>query len=108
MRALPSRSALVHCLCLAVAIGACSSPTTPIEPDADAQLVTSQSHRGVTLDGLRRANWDCQQRGPSSIACAPPGIGLPPIPSLGQDGRALYQLAVFQLDGTYFGSAHFL
>ena len=64
--------------------------------------------RGTTLDGLRSANWDCQQRGPTFISCAPPGIGLPPIPSLGEDGRPVYQLAVFGLDGTPVGTAHFV
>jgi hypothetical protein len=69
----------------------------------------SQSElRGTTLDSLRNANWDCQQRVPGLISCAPPGIGLPPIPSLGENGRPVYEIAVFQLDGTAVGTAHFL
>lgn len=78
-------------------------------PDATGPLTASQAElQGTTLDQLRSANWDCQQRGPLFISCAPPGIGLPPIPSLGEDGRPVYQLAVFELDGTPLGSAHFL
>jgi hypothetical protein len=71
-------------------------------PDATGPLTASQAQlQGTALDRLRSANWDCQQRGPSFISCAPPGIGLPPTPSLGENGRPVYQLAVF-------GSAHFL
>jgi hypothetical protein len=57
---------------------------------------------------LRSAGWDCQQRGPTAIACAPPGIGLPPIPPLGENGRPVYELAIFTLDGTPIGTAHFV
>ena len=104
-----SRIALGSVLSLAVAVGACSSPTASADPDAVESLSMSQSAlQGRTLDGLRSANWDCQPRGPSFISCAPPGIGLPPIPPLGEDGRPVYELAVFQFDGTPVGSAHFL
>jgi hypothetical protein len=98
----------------ATVLAACSESavdpgTDPTSADADASLAMSQSERqGTTLEGLRNANWDCQQRGPTFIACAPPGIGLPPIPPLGEDGRPVYQLAVFMLDGTPVGTAHFL
>jgi hypothetical protein len=44
----------------------------------------------------------------SFLSCAPPGIGLPPIPPLGEDGRPVYQLAVFTPDGTPVGTAHFV
>jgi hypothetical protein len=104
-----SRIAPAPLLLLALAGSACSSPTAP--PDAVAPAVTLATAqvelRGTTLDGLRNANWDCQQRGPSFISCAPPGIGLPPIPSLGENGRPVYDLAVFALDGTPIGTAHF-
>lgn len=96
-------------LFLAVAVDACSSPTAPADRDAVASLPTSPAAlQGTTLDGLRSAGWDCQQRGPSFIACAPPGIGLPPIPPLGENGRPVYELAVFTLDGTPIGTAHFV
>jgi hypothetical protein len=74
-------------------------------------LTTNQAElQGTTLDGLRSAGWDCQPRGPLLfISCAPPGIGLPPIPPpVGEVGRPVYHLAVFAPDGTPFGSAHFL
>ena len=104
-----SHIALAPLLFLAVAVGACSSPTASADADALKNLATGQAElQGTTLDRLRSANWDCQQRGPSFISCAPPGIGLPPIPSLGEDGRPVYKLAVFALDGTPIGSAHFV
>jgi hypothetical protein len=104
-----SHIALAPLLFLAVAVNACSSPTASADADAFKNLPTGQAElQGTTLEGLRNANWDCQQRGPLFISCAPPGIGLPPIPSLGEDGRPVYELAVFGLDGTPIGSAHFL
>jgi hypothetical protein len=96
-------------LFLAVAAGGCSSPTGSADRDAATNLPTSPAElQGTTLDGLQSAGWDCQQRTPSSISCAPPGIGLPPIPPLGESGRPVYELAVFTVDGTPLGTAHFL
>jgi hypothetical protein len=104
-----SRIVLAPLLFLAVAVDACSSPTASADRDAVKNLATSQAElQGTTLDQLRSANWDCQQRVPLFISCAPPGIGLPPIPSLGEDGRPVYEIAVFGLDGTSVGTAHFL
>jgi hypothetical protein len=104
-----SRIARGPLLLLAVAVGACSSPTESADPDAVMSLATDQAGLlGTALDRLRNANWDCQQRGPSFISCAPPGIGLPPIPPLGEDGRPFYHVAVFTLGGTALGSAHFV
>ena len=93
-----------------VAVGVlagCLDRPTPTAVDSE-RVYEAAELQGTTLDGLRSAGWDCQQRGPTAIACAPPGIGLPPIPPLGEDGRPLYHLAVFGLDGTPAGSAHFL
>jgi hypothetical protein len=103
-----SSVALSPLLVLAVAVAACSSPTA--STDAYAPIATNPAElKGTTLDGLRNAGWDCQPRGAlGTISCAPPGIGLPPIPPLGEAGRPVYQLAVFQPDGTPFGTAHFL
>jgi hypothetical protein len=96
-------------LLLLAAAGACSTPTAPSARDAFTTLPASQAAlQGTTLDGLRNAGWDCQQRGPSNIACAPPGIGLPPIPPLGENGRPVYELAIFTLDGTPVGTTHFV
>ena len=97
-----------------VALGVLAGCTDRPEPTAvdsesvaEAAAVTSVGAAGATLDHLNSANWDCQQRG-TAIACAPPGIGLPPIPPLGEDGRPVYHLAVFGLDGTPLGTAHFV
>lgn len=107
-----SRIAPTPLLFLSLAVGACSSPpTAPSDSGAHAvtNLATGQLElRGTTLDSLRNANWDCQERFPGIIACAPPGIGLPPIPSLGENGRPVYDIAVFLVDGTPTGTAHFL
>jgi hypothetical protein len=87
-----------------IALASCSDrlePTT-VGTESAAEL------QGATLDNLRNAGWDCQQRGPTFISCAPPGIGLPPIPPLGDAGRPVYELAVFGLDGTPVGTAHFV
>ena len=107
-----SRIAPAPLLLVAFAVGACSSPpTAPTNAGAPALTNLSPSQlelRGTTLDSLRNANWDCQERFPGIIACAPPGIGLPPIPSLGENGRPVYEVAVFLVDGTPTGTAHFL
>ena len=93
---------------VAVAVlAACSDLPEPTAVDI-ASIAEAAELRGTTLDALRSAGWDCQQRGPTFVSCAPPGIGLPPIPSLGVDGRPVYQLAVFGLDGTPVGTAHFV
>jgi hypothetical protein len=107
-------SALVPAAVLVALTLSCGEQPTPAESAGAPQSIlrTDQNPnaalQGTTLDGLRNAGWDCQQRGPLFISCAPPGIGLPPIPSLGEDGRPVYELAVFELDGTPIGSAHFL
>jgi hypothetical protein len=97
-------------LLLLAAAGACSTPTAPADSDALTTLPPSQAAlQGTTLEELRSAGWDCQQRGAAGfIVCAPPGIGLPPIPPLGEDGRPVYELAVFTLDGTPVGTTHFV
>ena len=107
------RITAVPLLVFAVAVGACSSsPTVPSDAGANASTTQAADQlelRGTTLDSLRSANWDCQPRGALSfISCAPPGIGLPPIPPLGEDGRPTYHLAVFRPDGTPFGTAYFV
>jgi hypothetical protein len=90
-----------------IAVGLLASCSDLPEPTA-VGIETAAELRGATLDHLRNANWDCQQRGPTFISCAPPGVGLPPIPPLGENGRPVYQLAVFGLDGTPVGTAHFV
>ena len=94
---------------IAAACSDSSPPTASAHADALANLTTAQAAlQGVTLESLQNANWDCQQRMPGRIACAPPGMGLPPIPSLGQNGRPVHRVFVFAVDGTPIGSATFL
>ena len=94
---------ILRILAVAVLAGCSDMPEpTALGTEGAAQF------QGTTLDHLRNANWDCQQRGPTFISCAPPGIGLPPIPPLGEAGRPVYQLAVFGLDGTPIATAHFV
>jgi hypothetical protein len=94
---------------MAAACSDSSAPTASADADALANVATVQTAlQGVTLESLQNANWDCQQRVPGRIACAPPGIGLPPIPPLGQNGRPVHKVFVFLLDGTPVGSAIFL
>jgi len=101
--------ALAPLLALTVGVDACSSPTASSGGGANPSIAMSEAElQGQSLDRLRNANWDCQQRGPSAIACAPPGIGLPPIPPLGENGRPVYELAIFALDGTRLGTTHFV
>jgi len=96
-------------LALVIAAGACSSPTASAPTDPSGNLGMSQAElQGGSLDQLRNANWDCQQRGPSAIACAPPGIGLPPVPPLGENGQPVYELSIFALDGTPLGTTQFV
>jgi hypothetical protein len=97
---------------LALIAAACSDsspPTAPADADALASLAAVQTTlQGAPLERLQNANWDCQQRVPGRIVCAPPGMGLPPIPPLGQNGRPVHKVFVFALDGTPMGSATFL
>jgi hypothetical protein len=102
-----TRIARAPLLCLVLAVGACSSPAAPPD-DSAPNGFTLQAYQGTTLDHLLNANWDCQQRVPGLMSCAPPGVGLPPIPSLGVNGLPVRKVAVFTLDGTPFGTAHFV
>ena len=93
---------MLRIIALGVLAGCADRPVpTAVEIGGVAEL------QGTSLEQLRNAGWDCQQRG-AAIACAPPGIGLPPIPPLGEAGRPVYQLAVFTLGGTPVGTAHFV
>ena len=107
MSARLSRLAAAPLLFLVLAVSACSSPAAP-DADAAPSSINRQAYQGTTLDHLINANWDCQERVPGRISCAPPGIGLPPIPSLGESGRPVRQVAVFLVDGTPLGMAHFV
>jgi hypothetical protein len=84
-----------------------SLPTVPRDVDVFRNLDVGHAQlQGATLEVLQNANWDCQERVPGRISCAPPGIGLAPIPPLGVNGRPFYHITVFPLDGTPLGIAH--
>lgn len=94
---------------IAAACSGSSSPTAPTYPALLANVTTARVElQSATLESLQNANWDCQQRVPGLISCAPPGIGLAPIPPLGENGRPVHRILVFTLDGTPFGSAFFI
>jgi len=79
-------------------IGACASPSSPsVIPSAGAVSsgLTALSV-GVTDATLMKAGWSCIEPGPGVIVCAPPGMGLPSIPPLPNNGGApSYTLAAF-------------
>jgi len=92
-------------------MGACASPSGPSampsgnqtqgaelgQPSARAVpsgLATLS--RGVTDETLMNAGWSCIEPGPGVIVCAPPGMGLPSIPPVPDNGGApSYTLAAF-------------
>jgi hypothetical protein len=108
MSARLSRIARAPLLFLVLAVGACSSPAAPADAESASNRITLQAYQGTTLDHLLNANWDCQERFPGRISCAPPGMGLPPIPSLGENGLPVRRVSVFTVDGTPVGTAHFV
>ena len=94
-------------------IGACASPSGPsaIASDKQAQaaelaqpsgravssvLQAASLSRGVTDATLMNAGWSCIEPGPGVIVCAPPGMGIPSIPPVPNNGGApSYTLAAF-------------
>ena len=79
-------------------IGACASPSSPsVKPSAGAVSsgLTALSP-GVTDVTLMNAGWSCIEPGPGVTVCAPPGMGIPSIPPLPNNGGApSYTLAAF-------------
>lgn len=79
-------------------IGACASPSRPSAiPSAGAAPsgLTALS-KGVTDATLMNAGWSCIEPGPGVTVCAPPGMGLPSIPPVPNNGGApSYTLAAF-------------
>lgn len=68
---------------------------------------------GVTADQLINAGWTCvvPQVGPSTLICAPPGQGLPPLPGTPgfADRGPSYELLVFSSStGDLLGVQHLL
>ena len=84
-------------------VGACASPSgpsaTPSGQESSAPGVASALtalSRGVTDATLMKAGWSCLEPGPGVIVCAPPGVGLPSIPPVPDNGGPpSYTLAAF-------------
>ena len=84
-------------------VGACASPSGPgatpsnqeLSASAGASELTALS-RGVTDATLMKAGWSCLEPGPGVTVCAPPGMGLPSIPPIPNNGGPpSYTLAAF-------------
>jgi hypothetical protein len=71
------------------------------------------SAQGVTPGQLTQAGWTCIQPrvDPTLLLCAPPGVGLPPLPGTPgfADGAPSYQFMVFEFaSGALLGTNHLL
>lgn len=79
-------------------IGACASPSRPSEissAGADSSGLSALS-QGVTDATLMNAGWSCIEPGPGVTVCAPPGMGIPSIPPIPNNGGPpSYTLAAF-------------
>ena len=109
----------------ALGIGACASPSGPsalssgnqsqgAEPgQPSARAVSSGVQVSTLTHGLSdltliKAGWACLTL-PDRIICAPPGLGLPPIPAIPENGGApTYHITAFTLDHQFLDRARFL
>jgi hypothetical protein len=71
------------------------------------------SAAGVTPTQLTAAGWTCVQPGlfPELLVCAPPGVGLPPLPGTSgfADRAPSYEVVVFEFaTGARLGTQHLL
>lgn len=110
---LHSRACTLFVVFAGLGIGACTAPSGPsavrtgnlaqgeeLGPlaarDVPAVLKGSALAHGVTDGTLANAGWSCIEPGPGVIVCAPPGMGLPSIPPVPDNGGApSYTLAAF-------------
>jgi len=79
---------------------------------AGASAVTAKA-QGVTPSQLSAAGWTCiqPQINPTLVLCAPPGVGLPPLPGTpGFEDRApSFEFLVFEnATGAFIGTQHLL
>ena len=106
-------------------IGACASPSRPSaipsgkqtqgaelgQPSARAVssgLTASALGGGLTDLTLANAGWACRPLA-DRIICAPPGLGLPPVPPVPDNGGApTYHITAFTLDHKFLDRARFL
>ncbi|MDP9271222.1 MAG: hypothetical protein M3P14_09685 [Chloroflexota bacterium] len=80
---------------------------------AAGAFATTANAEGVTPTQLTNAGWTCIQPrvDPTILLCAPPGVGLPPLPgTLGFADRApSYEFLVFEFaTGAFIGTQHLL
>jgi hypothetical protein len=80
---------------------------------AVSALTAAPSSASVTPDQLTQAGWTCIQplADPTRRICAPPGLGLPPLPGTPgfADRGPSYELLVFALaTGQFIGVQHLL
>ena len=108
-----SRARIVMVVVGVSAVGACASPAGPSalasekqaqgaelgQPSAravSAGLQVSALSHGVTDATLMKAGWACLEPGPGVTVCAPPGMGIPSIPPVPDNGGPpSYTLAAF-------------
>jgi hypothetical protein len=92
------RTALVA---LTVALGAAGATALPAKAE------------GVTPGQLSAVGWSCIQprNNPTLVLCAPPGVGLPPLPGTPgfADRAPSYEFLVFEFaTGAFIGTQHLL
>jgi len=119
-----SRAYAVFAVCGGLLIGACGSPSQPsVIPSsnqtqgaelgespalAGSAALTVSAAGGVTDLTLAKAGWACLTL-PDRIICAPPGLGLPSIPPVPNNGGApTYHITAFTLDHQFLDRARFL
>ena len=78
-----------------------------------AMVAAPASARGVSPDQLMQAGWTCVRplADPTRQICAPPGLGLPPLPGTPgfPDRGPSYELLVFDFaTGEFIGVQHLL
>ena len=78
-----------------------------------ATAVPAKADGGITPSHLSAAGWTCIQPriNPILMLCAPPGVGLPPLPGTpGFEDRApSYEFLVFEYaTGAFLGTQHLL
>jgi len=76
-------------------------------------ITAAPSSAGVTPDQLSQAGWTCivPMADPTRLICAPPGLGLPPLPNTPgfADRAPSYELLVFaSATGELIGIQHLL
>jgi len=96
-----SRARTLFVVFAGLAIGACASSTSP-SATLSAEAVPSELaalSQGVTVTTLTDAGWHCNDIGGGNTVCAQPGLDLPVIPFVPENGGPpSYTLAAFHND----------